>query len=252
MSNCTFSHFGNGAVGLVDCLNSTLSNCTFSDVFMTGMGYAVCLVNACDNTNITQCNFITKGRHYFDTGSMVGTNIVGGFPKRIYITDCNFSNSTDYAIHTHATFDGTITISGCTFTNDSGAIQVTNGTDIVNNCTIDNCPGSIGFVTMGGGYTASASVTGTTISDSEDGVNCSATNEPTGYNACPDPPTYLLTVNNTTFTDSSIEVGDQDGYACGPINGVLIENSKCDGAVQLDAVSGSPVNNVVKTDDSGL
>ncbi|MDD4767421.1 MAG: glycosyl hydrolase family 28-related protein [Desulfotomaculaceae bacterium] len=144
-SNCKVGLFGRAAVGLTDCIDSSVNGNLFENIFMTGFGYGIEITNSCDNITISDNSFIKKGRHYIAAGGQTGTNLNGGFPKKIVIKNNFFEDSADEAVNTHAPFSGPVTVSENIFNRCEKGVEITNGKSSITNNKFINCVNAVEY-----------------------------------------------------------------------------------------------------------
>lgn len=144
-SNCKVSKFGRAAIGMTDCIDSTVNGNLFENIFRTGFGYGIEITNSCDNITISDNYFIKKGRHYIAAGGQTGTSLNGGFPKNIVIKNNFFEDSADEAVNTHSPFSGPITVTENIFNRCEKAVEITNGKSSIINNKFINCVNAVEY-----------------------------------------------------------------------------------------------------------
>ncbi|MFX4263314.1 stalk domain-containing protein [Pelotomaculum propionicicum] len=144
-TGCKVGNFGRAAIGMTDCIDSAVNGNLFENIFMTGFGYSVEITNSCDNIKINDNYFIKKGRHYIAAGGQTGTNLNGGFPKKIVIKNNFFEDSADEAINTHSPFSGPVTVSENIFNRCEKGIEITNGKSSIINNKFINCVNAVEY-----------------------------------------------------------------------------------------------------------
>ncbi len=170
ITNSKIRDCGYAGLYLFNCTDCDIEKCVFDNIFKTGLGYGVAIGNKCDNIIIRDNFFVTYGRHSVSTGCVESNPTPDQYPKRVFIANNYFENTTEAALDTHAPTAGPITVINNVFYDCSKGVKYLNGAaEIIDNifqdCLMgvslygDDLPHSIINNTFTNGYWESIYVT---------------------------------------------------------------------------------------------
>jgi len=147
--------FGTAAIRLAYCEDCSIEKCVFDNIFKTALGYGVDILNACNNIYIKYNFFVRNGRHGVSTGCFESTPAMDQYPRKIFINNNYFENTTEEAINTHASTAGPIIITNNVIYNCNKGIQLRNGETQISGNVLVKCNMGIVMRGDGGAYISS-------------------------------------------------------------------------------------------------
>tara|TARA_R110000787_G_scaffold2165_2_gene8788 strand:+ start:166 stop:2625 length:2460 start_codon:yes stop_codon:yes gene_type:complete len=161
VTNCTFDYYSYASVVFNRCIYSKVSSSSTRFARLSGLAYGFVIINGCYSVSVTDC-FSQDQRHMVTIGGSEGVNLYIG------ITGNHVSSATDAGIDAHPSCDFMVidgnTVEAIDSTPDGIIFQGQNCV-ISNNIVVGNLTQGIRVQVLTGIGTASALITGNSISN---------------------------------------------------------------------------------------